>query len=125
MNYFLYEILILLLFIKSQTKVTPLIIPFETANKKELSPENYFTSEFNNELKIILKVGTHRQSIPCYLNLNSHTVYISGSNADIKPGQPRYEEYKSKKYTILFFYIKNYFSMFNFLVFLNYKKFIL
>ena len=99
MNYFLYEILILILFIKSETKVTPLIIPFETANKKELSPENYFVSVFNNEIKINLKVGTHRQSIPCYLNLNTHTVYISGSNADIKSGQTKYEEYKSKKYT--------------------------
>ena len=100
MNYFFYDFVILLIFIKANTKeTTPLIIPFVTTNKKDLTPENYFESLFTNELKITLKVGSHRQSIPCYLNLNSHTVYISGSNADLKSNEPKYEEYKSKTYT--------------------------
>ena len=101
MNYFFYEILLLLIFIiKAKTKeTTPIIIPFQTTNRKDLNPDNYFDSLFNNEVKITLKVGTHRQSIPCYLNLNSHTVYISGSNSDLKSGEPKYDEKKSTKYT--------------------------
>lgn len=100
MNYFLYEFLLILIFIKAKTKeTTPVIIPFETTNRKDLNPDNYFDLLFNNEVKITLKVGTHRQSIPCYVNLNSHTVYISGSNADLKSGEPKYDENKSKKYT--------------------------
>ena len=100
MNYFFYEILLLLIFIKAKTKeTTPIIIPFKTTNRKDLNPDNYFDSLFNNEVKITLKVGTHRQSIPCYLNLNSHTVYISGSNSDLKSGEPKYDEKKSTKYT--------------------------
>ena len=98
MNYFFYELLILLIFINAK-ETTPLIIPFETTNKKDLTPENYFESLYTNELKITLKVGSHRQSIPCYLNLNSHTVYISGSKADLKSEDPKYEEYKSETYT--------------------------
>ena len=31
--------------------------------------------------------------------LNSHTVYISGSDSELKNGQPKYQEYKSTKYT--------------------------
>ena len=100
MNYFFYAILLLLIFIKAKTKeTTPIIIPFQTTNRKDLNPDNYFDSLFNNEVKITLKVGTHRQSIPCYLNLNSHTVYISGSNSDLKSGEPKYDEKKSTKYT--------------------------
>ena len=100
MNYFFYEILLLLIFIKAKTKeTTPIIIPFKTTNRKDLNPDNYFDSLFNNEVKITLKVGTHRQSIPCYLNLNSHTIYISGSNSDLKSGEPKYDEKKSTKYT--------------------------
>ena len=101
MNYFFYEILLLLIFIikAKTTETTPIIIPFQTTNRKDLNPDNYFDSLFNNEVKITLKVGTHRQSIPCYLNLNSHTVYISGSNSDLKSGEPKYDEKKSTKYT--------------------------
>ena len=99
MNYFFNIIFFFLIFIKVKLEVNPIIIPFESTNKKELEPEKYFTNLFNNELKITLKVGSHRQSIPCYLNLNTHTVYICGSNSDLNNGQPKYEEYKSKTYT--------------------------
>ena len=94
MNYFFNIIFFFLIFIKVKLEVNPIIIPFESTNKKELEPEKYFTNLFNNELKITLKVGSHRQSIPCYLNLNTHTVYICGSNSDLNNGQPKYEEYK-------------------------------
>ena len=99
MNYFFNIIFFFLIFIKVKLEVNPIIIPFESTNKKEFEPEKYFTNLFNNELKITLKVGSHRQSIPCYLNLNTHTVYICGSNSDLNNGQPKYEEYKSKTYT--------------------------
>ena len=99
MNYFFNIIFFFLIFIKVKLEVNPIIIPFESTNKKEIEPEKYFTNLFNNELKITLKVGSHRQSIPCYLNLNTHTVYICGSNSDLNNGQPKYEEYKSKTYT--------------------------
>ena len=99
MNYFFNIIFFFLIFIKVKLEVNPIIIPFESTNKKELEPEKYFTNLFNNELKITLKVGSHRQPIPCYLNLNTHTVYICGSNSDLNNGQPKYEEYKSKTYT--------------------------
>ena len=99
MNNFFQIFLFFSIIINIKTKVTPIIIPFQTINKFTKTPEKYFSELFTNELKITLKVGTHRQSIPCYLNLNAHTLYISGSNSDLKSGQPRYEEYKSTKYT--------------------------
>ena len=99
MNYFNNVFIFLLIIIKSQIKGIPLIIPFESPIKKDLTPDNYFSSLYTNELKITLKVGSHQQSIPCYLNLNSHTVYISGSDSELKNGQPKYQEYKSTKYT--------------------------
>jgi len=101
MNYFFHIFLFFIIFINIKSKGTPIVIPFESTNKKELKPENYFFNLFNNELKINLKVGSHHQSIPCYLNLNSHTVYICGSDSELHNGQPKYEEYKSTTYTNL------------------------
>ena len=101
MNYFFHIFLFFIIFINIKSKGTPIVIPFESTNKKELKPEKYFFNLFNNELKINLKVGSHHQSIPCYLNLNSHTVYICGSDSELHNGQPKYEEYKSTTYTNL------------------------
>ena len=101
MNYFFYIFLFCIISINIKSKGTPIVIPFESTNKKELKPEKYFFNLFNNELKINLKVGSHHQSIPCYLNLNSHTVYICGSDSELHNGQPKYEEYKSTTYTNL------------------------
>lgn len=101
MNYFFHIFLFFIIFINIKSKGTPIVIPFESTNKKELKPEKYFFNLFNNELKINLKVGSHQQSIPCYLNLNSHTVYICGSDSELHNGQPKYEEYKSTTYTNL------------------------
>ena len=98
MNYFFNIILFIIILFNVKLEVNPIVIPFESTNKKELSPEKYFDNLFNNELKITLKVGSHRQSIPCYLNLNMHTVYICGSDSELKNGQPKYEEYKSETY---------------------------
>ena len=101
MNYFFHIFLFCIIFINIKAKVTPIVIPFETTNKKELKHEKYFFNLFNNELKITLKVGSHRQPIPCYLNLNSHTMFICGSDSELNNGQPKYEEYKSNKYANL------------------------
>ena len=101
MNYFFHIFLFCIISINIKSKGTPIVIPFESTNKKELKPEKYFFNLFNNELKINLKVGSHQQSIPCYLNLNSHTVYICGSASELHNGQPKYEEYKSTTYTNL------------------------
>ena len=98
MNYFFNIILFIIILFNVKLEVNPMIIPFESTNKKDVSPEKYFDNLFNNELKITLKVGSHRQSIPCYLNLNMHTVYICGSDSELKNGQPKYEEYKSTTY---------------------------
>ena len=98
MNYFFNIILFIIILFNVKLEVNPMLIPFESTNKKEVSPEKYFDNLFNNELKITLKVGSHRQSIPCYLNLNMHTVYICGSDSELKNGQPKYEEYKSETY---------------------------
>ena len=101
MNYFFHIFLFCIISINIKSKGTPIVIPFESTNKKELKPEKYFFNLFNNELKINLKVGSHHQSIPCYLNLNSHTVYICSSDSELHNGQPKYEEYKSTTYTNL------------------------
>ena len=101
MNYFFHIFLFCIISINIKSKGTPIVIPFKSTNKKELKPEKYFFNLFNNELKINLKVGSHQQSIPCYLNLNSHTVYICGSDSELHNGQPKYEEYKSTTYTNL------------------------
>ena len=101
MNYFFHIFLFCIISINIKSKGTPIVIPFESTNKKELKPEKYFFNLFNNELKINLKVGSHQQSIPCYLNLNSHTVYICSSDSELHNGQPKYEEYKSTTYTNL------------------------
>ena len=101
MNYFFHIFIFCIISINIKSKGTPIVIPFESTNKKELKPEKYFFNLFNNELKINLKVGSHHQSIPCYLNLNSHTVYICSSDSELHNGQPKYEEYKSTTYTNL------------------------
>ena len=75
-----------------------LILQFETNYPAKMNPDNYFESKFINEPKINLKIGTHRQSIPCYFNINTQTMYISGSNSDLIETQPKYEEFKSSNY---------------------------
>ena len=80
-------------------KPSTLILQFETQTpSKTITPKNYFELKYNNELKVNIKAGTHRQSIPCYLNINTHTFYISGSNSKLIESQPKYEEFKSTKY---------------------------
>ena len=98
MNNFFLIFLFFNIIINISVKSKPLVIPFETTVPKIQSPENYFSSLYTNELHLIIEVGSHKQKIPCYLNTNSHTVYISGSNSELKNGQPKYEEYKSKTY---------------------------
>ena len=81
------------------TNSSPLILQFETQKASvSINPDNYFELKYNNELKVNIKAGTHRQSIPCYLNINTHTFYISGSNSKLINSQPKYEEFKSTKY---------------------------
>ena len=76
-----------------------MILQFETQKPSvSINPDNYFELKYNNELKVNIKAGTHRQSIPCYLNINTHTFYISGSNSKLINSQPKYEEFKSTKY---------------------------
>ena len=90
--------LIIMNFNNITTKKLPLIIQFETLYESNINTDNFFESRFINEPKINLKVGTHRQSIPCYLNLNTATFYISGSNSSLVNNQPKYDESKSTKY---------------------------
>ena len=106
MNYFFHIFLFCIISINIKSKGTPIVISFESTNKKELKPEKYFFNLFNNELKINLKVGSHQQSIPCYLNLNIHTVYICGSDSELHNGQPKYEEYKSTTYTKVIYLVQ-------------------
>ena len=80
------------------SQFSSLILQFETNYPSKMNPDNYFESKFINEPKVNLKIGTHRQSIPCYLNINTQTFYISGSNSDLIKTQPKYEEFKSSKY---------------------------
>ena len=75
-----------------------LILPFQTENPSKLNTDNFFELKFKNEPKIEIKVGTHRQSIPCYLNINTPTIYISGSNSSLVKNQIKYQESKSTKY---------------------------
>ena len=84
--------------IKITTKKLPLIIQFETLYEFNINTDNFFESRFINEPKINLEVGTHHQSIPCYLNLNTDAFYISGSNSSLVKNQPKYDESKSTKY---------------------------
>ena len=94
----LLYILIIINTIKITIQKDPLILKFETQYPSNLDPDNYIESRFINEPLINIKVGTHRQSIPCYLNLNTPTIYISGSNSSLVKTQPKYDESKSTKY---------------------------
>ena len=71
-----------------------LYLPFETQSPTKLTPDNFFDTKFKNEPKIDIKVGTHRQTIPCYLNLNTPTFYIGGSNSMLAKNQVKYDESK-------------------------------
>ena len=95
---FVFQILILFNIINFTINQASLIIPFETQYPSKLTPDNFFETKFKNEPKIIIKAGTHRQSIPCYLNLNTPTIYISGSNSSLAKSQVKYDEKKSQKY---------------------------
>ena len=90
----------LLIFFNIKIIVTKssLYLPFETQSPTKLTPDNFFDTKFKNEPKIDIKVGTHRQTIPCYLNLNTPTFYIGGSNSMLAKNQVKYDESKSKKY---------------------------
>ena len=99
MNFFSFLFLqLLIIIIKIKINKLKLVLPFETQYTSKLNPDNYFETKFKNEPKINIKMGTHRQSIPCYLNLNTPTIYISGSNSSLAKGQVKYEEFKSTKY---------------------------
>ena len=89
---------LLIVIIKFTNILSHLILPFQEHYKSKLNLEDYFKLKFYNEVKTFLNVGTHRQLIPCYLSINTYTIYISGSNSTLKEGQIKYEEYKSKKY---------------------------
>ena len=94
----LLYILIIINTIKITIQKDPVILKFETQYPSNLDPDNYIESRFINEPLVNIKVGTHRQSIPCYLNLNTPTIYISGSNSSLVKTQPKYDESKSTKY---------------------------
>ena len=98
MNNFLLIFLYFVIIINISAKSDPLIIPFESTIPKDLTPDNYFSSLFINELHLTIEVGSQRQKIPCYLNSNSHTLYICGSDAELNNGQPKYDEHKSTTY---------------------------
>ena len=93
-----FRILIFLNIIKIIISKSSIILPFETKYPPKLNPDNYFDKKFINEPKITIKAGTHRQSIPCYLNLNTPTFYIGGSKSIMSKDQVKYDESKSKKY---------------------------
>ena len=97
-SFFLLYFLIIINTIKITIQKDPLILKFETQYPSNLDPDNYIESRFINEPLVNIKVGTHRQSIPCYLNLNTPTIYISGSNSSLVKTQPKYDESKSTKY---------------------------
>ena len=99
MNKFYIIILQILIIInKIKTNNFHLKLPFKTIYKEINSPTNYFETNFFNEPFTFLTIGTHHQLIPCYLSINTYTLYISGSNSSLIENQPKYEEYKSIKY---------------------------
>ena len=97
-NFYFILFILFILINRGLSQSLSLILQFETNYSTKMNPDNYFESKFINEPKINLKIGTHRQSIPCYLNINTQTMYISGFNSDLIETQPKYEEFKSSKY---------------------------
>ena len=97
-NFYFILFILFILINRGLSQSLSLILQFETNYSTKMNPDNYFESKFINEPKINLKIGTHRQSIPCYLNINTQTMYISGSYSDLIETQPKYEEFKSSKY---------------------------
>ena len=99
MNIFSFKIFqFLYLTIEIVTKISYYILPFKTQYPLKIIPEKYFEIKFYNEPRTILTVGTHEQLIPCYLSINTDITYISGSNSILNKNEPKYNEYKSKKY---------------------------
>ena len=100
MNYFfivIFHLLLLIIIIKNNK--TSLILQFKTENPIiKLTPDNYFELKFTNEIKTYFKIGTHLQTLPCYLSINTNSFYISGSDSNLTKEQQKYEEYKSLKY---------------------------
>ena len=95
---FLFQFIVIFNNIKITNTKSPLVLQFQTITSTKLTPDNYFETIFKNEPKVIIKAGTHRQSIPCYLNINTATTYISGSYSNLEKNQIKYEEKKSTKY---------------------------
>ena len=92
------QLILIFNIIKITINKSPLILKFDTITSNKLTPDNYFETIFQNEPKVIIKVGTHRQTIPCYLNINTPTTYIGGSNSNLEKSQIKYEEKQSTKY---------------------------
>ena len=95
---FSLQILFIFNIINKVINKSPLILSFITEIPSKLNPDNYFEIIFKNEPKIDIKAGTHRQSIPCYININTPTTYITGSNSSLAKNQIKYQESKSTKY---------------------------
>ena len=96
--FFFIGLNLLIIISKIDSQDFPLILKFETKYNSILNPENYFELKYKNEPKVNIKVGTHHQLISCYLNINTYTIYISGSNSNLIKTQTKYEEFKSTKY---------------------------
>lgn len=75
-----------------------LILNFETQLLGKLTKENFFNIMYYNEPTAYIKVGTHKQVIPFYINTNSIITYIASLNSKLKENIEKYNEQKSLKY---------------------------
>ena len=77
-----------------------LIFPFKRnlTSSKSMTPEQFFITEFYNQIYINMYVGSNKQNIPFYLYLQQYPTVLQSSNA--KKGEVKgiYNELKSNTY---------------------------
>ena len=73
-------------------------ISFGAKNSPPESIETFFESNFNNQATVYFDVGSNKQKLPFYINLNSPITYIAGKNSTLKEGEPKFDEEKSNSF---------------------------
>ena len=97
-KFFLYFILIFSFCYLTINSESSLKISFETKNPSPESIEKFFESYFDNQITAYFNVGSNKQKLPFYINLNSRITYIAGKNSTLKEGEIKFDEEKSNTF---------------------------
>ena len=62
------------------------------------SNDNFFEYYFDNKIITYISIGSKRQTIPLYININTPYTYLAGKNSKVINGEQRYNEKESNTF---------------------------